>query len=105
MNTATPFIPFTFCVDEFQFRRFHESRLLRAVTHFDIINSLNRNLTKECDCMTGLHLIVLIFSALTLHFTYGAYKQNRFPKKAFTLVSIMEAVVIVATAVMLIMSF
>ena len=55
--------------------------------------------------MPGLHLIVLIFSALTLHFTYGAYKQNRFPKKAFTLVSIMEAVVIVATAVMLIMSF
>ena len=38
------------------------------------------------------------------YFTYGEYKQNRFSKKAFTLVSIMEAVVIIATAVMLIMS-
>ena len=62
------------------------------------------NLTKECDCMTWLYLVVMIFSALTLYFTYGEYKQNRFSKKAFTLVSIMEAVVIVATTVMLIMS-
>ena len=54
--------------------------------------------------MTWLYLVVIIFSALTLHFTYGEYKQNRFSKKAFTLVSIMEAVVIVATAIMLIMS-
>ena len=64
----------------------------------------NSNLTKECDCMTWLYLVVMIFSALTLYFTYGEYKQNRFSKKAFTLVSILEAVVIVATAVMLIMS-
>ena len=64
----------------------------------------NSNLTKECDCMTWLYLVVMIFSALTLYFTYGEYKQNRFSKKAFTLVSIMEAVVIVATTVMLIMS-
>ena len=61
-------------------------------------------LTKECDCMTWLYLVVMIFSALTLYFTYGEYKQNRFSRKAFTLVSIMEAVVIVATTVMLIMS-
>ena len=54
--------------------------------------------------MTWLYLVVMIFSALTLYLTYGEYKQNRFPKKAFTLVSIMEVVVIVATAVMLIMS-
>ena len=54
--------------------------------------------------MTWLYLVVMIFSALTLYFTYGEYKQNRFSKKVFTLVSIMEAVVIVATAVMLILS-
>ena len=54
--------------------------------------------------MTWLYLVVIIFSALTLYFAYGEYKQNRFSKKAFTLVSIMEAVVIVATAVMLILS-
>ena len=54
--------------------------------------------------MTWLYLVVMIFSAVTRYFTYGEYKQNRFSKKAFTLVSIMEAVVIVATTVMLIMS-
>lgn len=54
--------------------------------------------------MTWLYLVVIIFSALTLYFTYGEYKQNRFSKKAFTLVSIMEAVAIVATAVMLIIA-
>ena len=54
--------------------------------------------------MTWLYLIVIIFSALTLYFTYGEYKQNKFSRKSFTLVGIMEAVVIVATAVMLIMS-
>ena len=54
--------------------------------------------------MTWLYLIVMIFSALTLYFTYGEYKRNRFSKRTFTLVSIMEAVVIIVTAVMLIMS-
>ena len=48
--------------------------------------------------------MIMIFSALTLYFTYGEYKQNRFSKKVFTLVSIMEAVVIVSAIVMLIMS-
>ena len=52
--------------------------------------------------MTWLYLIVLIFSSLTLYFTYGEYRQNRFSKKAFTLVSIMETVVMVATAIILI---
>ena len=28
--------------------------------------------------MTWLYLVVMIFSALTLYFTYGEYKQNRF---------------------------
>ena len=55
--------------------------------------------------MTWLYLVVMIFSALTLYSIYGEYKQNRFSKNAFTLVCIMETVVIVATAVMLIMSF
>lgn len=54
--------------------------------------------------MTWLYLIVMIFSALTLYFIYGEYKKNRFLKRAFTLVSIMEVVVIIATAVMLIIS-
>ena len=54
--------------------------------------------------MTWLYLIVMIFSALTLYFIYGEYKKNRFPKRGFTLVSIMEVVVIIATAVMLIIS-
>ena len=54
--------------------------------------------------MTWIYLIVMIFSALTLYFTYGEYKQNRFSKRAFTLVSIMEVVVIIATAAMLIMA-
>ena len=54
--------------------------------------------------MIWLYLIVMIFSALTLYFIYGEYKQNRFSKRAFTLVSIMEVVVIIVTAVMLIMS-
>lgn len=54
--------------------------------------------------MTWLCLVVIIFSALTLYFTYGEYKQNRFSKRAFTLVSILEAVVVIVTAVMLIMS-
>jgi len=54
--------------------------------------------------MTWLYLVVMIFSALTLYFTYGEYKQNRFSKKTFTLVSVLEAVVIVAAAVMLIVS-
>lgn len=54
--------------------------------------------------MTWLYLIVMIFSALTLYFIYGEYNKNRFSKRAFTLVSIMELVVIIATAVMLIIS-
>ena len=54
--------------------------------------------------MTWLYLVVIIFSALTLYFTYGEYKQNRFSKRAFILVSILEAVVIIATAIMMVMS-
>ena len=54
--------------------------------------------------MNWLYLVFMIFYALTLYFNYGEYKQNRFSKRAFTLVSILETVVIIATAVMLIMS-
>ena len=54
--------------------------------------------------MTWLYLVVIIFSALTLYFTYGEYKQNRFSKRAFTLVSILEVVVFIVTAAMLIRS-
>ena len=55
--------------------------------------------------MTWLYLIVMVFSALTLYFTYREYAQSRFSKKAFTLVGILlEAVVIIATAIMLTMS-
>ena len=52
--------------------------------------------------MTWLYLIILVFSALTLYFAYGDYKKERFSKKAFTLVSIMEVVVIIITVVLLI---
>ena len=54
--------------------------------------------------MTWLYLIVMIFSALTLYFNYGEYKQNKFSKRALIIVSIMEGVVIISTIVMLIMS-
>jgi len=54
--------------------------------------------------MIWLYWIVLIFSALTVGFTYSEYKQKRFSKKAFSLVSLMETSVIVITAVMLCMS-
>lgn len=80
------------------------SHLLILVDKSEFVYYVNSNLAKECDCMAWLYLMVIIFSALTLYFTYGEYKQNKFSKKAFTLVSIMEAVAIVATAVMLIMS-
>ena len=35
--------------------------------------------------MTWLYVIVLVFSILTLCFTYGAYKHNRFSKRVFPL--------------------
>lgn len=52
--------------------------------------------------MTWLYLIILVFSALTLYFVYGDYKKERFSKKAFTLVGVMETVIIIITAVLLI---
>ncbi len=54
--------------------------------------------------MTWSYCIVIIFSALTVHFVHGAYQRGCFSKKIYTFVSIMEAVVIVAAAVMLIIS-
>ena len=55
--------------------------------------------------MIWLYLTAIIFSALTIYFTYGEYKKNKFSRMAFILVSIMETVVIIATIVSLIMSF
>ena len=55
--------------------------------------------------MTWLYLVVIIFSALTLYFTYGEYKENKFPKKTFALVCVMEIVVIIVTGILLVMSF
>jgi len=54
--------------------------------------------------MTGLYLIVILFSVLSVCFIYNEYKQNRFSQKAFIFVSVMETVAIVITAVMLLMS-
>ena len=54
--------------------------------------------------MVWLHLVVIIFSALTLYFTYGDYKQNKLPNKTFILICIMEVVVIIVTAFALIIS-
>lgn len=54
--------------------------------------------------MIWLYLIILIFSALTLYFVYGDYKKERFSKKAFILVGIMETVVLIITAVLMIKS-
>ena len=54
--------------------------------------------------MTCLCWSVMLFSALTLHFVYEEYRQNRFPKKAFILVSVLEAAAMIATAGILILS-
>ena len=54
--------------------------------------------------MDWMCLIVVVFSVLTLYYTREEYKRNRLPKKAFAVVSIIESVVITASAVMLIQS-
>jgi hypothetical protein len=54
--------------------------------------------------MTGLYLIVILFSALSICFIYKEYRQNRFSQNVFVLACIMETVAIVVTAVVLIMS-
>lgn len=54
--------------------------------------------------MTWLYLIILIFSAMTLYFVYGDYKKNRFSKKAFMLVGIMEFIVIIISFFLIIKS-
>ena len=52
--------------------------------------------------MPWLCFAVILFSALTLYFSYGEYKKNKFSKKTFTAICIMEVVVIVTNAVLLI---
>lgn len=55
--------------------------------------------------MTWLYLIIVVFSALTLHLVYGDYRKKQFPKKAFISVGILEVVVIIISAALLIKSF
>ena len=54
--------------------------------------------------MIWLHLIVFIFSALTLFYTYSGYKQKQFSKKAFVIICFLETVVILTTSILLILS-
>lgn len=51
--------------------------------------------------MTWLYWIVLLFSALTLYFVGAEYRQERFSKRAFVLVGIMETIVLIITVILL----
>lgn len=55
--------------------------------------------------MMWLYLIILIFTTLTLNFIYNEYKQEKFSKKAFILINIMEISVIITTIILLIGAF
>lgn len=55
--------------------------------------------------MSWLYLIILMFSALTLCLVYEDYRKKQFSKRAFNIVSIMESIVIIITAILLIKSF
>ena len=54
--------------------------------------------------MALLYLMIIMFSALTLYLIYGDYRKKQFPKKTFTFVGILEAVVIIISAALLIKS-
>lgn len=54
--------------------------------------------------MTLLYLIVLLFSVLTVYFIYDEYKKAKFSRNKFILVSILEVVVVITTAILLIKS-
>jgi|GEM_PF-5453859 len=54
--------------------------------------------------MVWPYLIVAVFSILSLHFLCGDYKKKKFSSKAFAVVGIAQAVVIVASVVMIIKS-
>ncbi len=55
--------------------------------------------------MAWLYLIIIVFSALTLHFIYGDYRKKQFPKKTFIIVGVLEAVVMIISAALFIKSF
>ncbi|MBQ4101168.1 MAG: hypothetical protein IJC83_06455 [Oscillospiraceae bacterium] len=55
--------------------------------------------------MPYLYILVLVFSALTLYFTYAEYKKEKILKNRFILISVLYAVVIIATTILFIMSF
>ena len=50
--------------------------------------------------MGWLYFIILIFSALTMGFTYAEYRNERFSRKAFILIEVIEVVVLIATTVL-----
>ena len=54
--------------------------------------------------MTWLYFTGIVFSALTVFFTYTEYKHNRLPRKTFAVISIIEVIVIIATSVLMTMS-
>ena len=54
--------------------------------------------------MLWMYLLILVFSHLTLYFVYEEYKKSRFPKKAFTLVAVLESVVCILSVIMILQS-
>ena len=50
--------------------------------------------------MLWLYGVIVVFSMLTIYFTYVEYKKNAQLKKAFTIISIVEALVIVLTVIL-----
>ena len=45
--------------------------------------------------MAWLHLVIIIFTALTVLFTYINYRSNNMTKQAFTIIALMEFLVII----------
>ena len=54
--------------------------------------------------MLWMYLLVLIFSLLTLYFVHDEYKKSRFPKKAFSLVLVLEAAVCILSVILILQS-
>lgn len=52
--------------------------------------------------MRWLYGIIVVFSILTIYFTYVEYKKNVQLKKAFTIISILESLVILLTVLLFI---
>ena len=54
--------------------------------------------------MTWICLTVLIFSALSIYFSYEEYRKNKYPKKIAAMLYTMEGILMAGTAVLLILS-